>query len=241
MNRKRTPESDWLPFSDLMTGLMVIFMFIAIAYMLQVQQEQAERDEIFSEFQAVKESLYTELDSVFRDDFSQWEVVLDKDLSIKFTNPDILFASGQARIRTHFRRILDEFLPRYFDVLLQEKYKGKILEVRIEGHTDTTPAIAYDRDPYIGNVLLSQLRSAEVLAYFRKMRYYKSLDEDDELRLQYWLTANGLSYGRTLDANKTLTADSGLPVDAQLSRRVEFRIRTNSDAVVAAALAKMQE
>lgn len=225
-------ESNWISFSDIMTGLMVIFMFIAISYIIEVQKKQKERDVIFEEFKATKEQLYSELENAFKDDFKEWQVELDKDLSIKFTNPEVLFESGQTNIRPYFSTILDDFLPRYFDILLQEKYTDKIAEIRIEGHTDTVPAYRYDKDPYIGNVILSQLRSAQVLKYFRNMDYYQNLDTQTEQKLQFWLTANGLSYGRTLDDNKELTVLSGKTANNNFSRRVEFRIITTSESLV---------
>jgi outer membrane protein OmpA-like peptidoglycan-associated protein len=232
-------DNNWISFSDIMTVLMVVFLFIAISYILEVQKRQAERDEIFEEFKATKEELYNELDSVFKADFQKWEVKLDKDLSIKFTNPDVLFNSGQTTIRPHFAEILNSFLPRYFDVLLQDKYKDKISEIRIEGHTDIVPAPRFDRDPYIGNILLSQQRSTEVLKYFRNMDYYSTLSKTDERNLQFWLTANGLSFGRTLDNNKELTIVTGNPANNEFSRRVEFRIITTSEKLVDRVLKEM--
>ena len=232
LSKINSNESNWISFSDIMTGLMVIFMFIAISYIVEVQKKQQERDIIFEEFKATKEQLYAELENEFKDDFKEWEVELDKDLSIKFTNPDVLFESGKSEIRPNFANILDEFLPRYFEILLQKKYTDKIAEIRIEGHTDAVPAPQYDMDPYIGNVKLSQLRSAEVLKYFRGMLYYRRLSETTEQQLQFWLTANGLSYGRTLDSNKELTVVSGKPIDNEISRRVEFRIVTSSENLV---------
>lgn len=230
-SRKRN-ESNWISFSDVMTGLMVIFMFVAISYIVEVKKQQAERDQLFENFKATKEDLFAELDSTFHSDFEAWKVELDRDLSIKFTNPDILFSSGEAVLPPYFVQILDKFLPRYFDIVLKEKYRGKISEIRIEGHTDTVPDRDRDADPYLANIRLSQERSAEVLKFFRNSSYYDQLSSAEELQLQYWLTANGLSYGRTLDSNKKPTLFSGNPVDKKLSRRVEFRIVTTSDSLV---------
>jgi len=137
-------HNNWISFSDLMTGLMVIFMFIAISYMLKLNEKQKQRDVIFEEFKATQEALYSDLKNEFKDDFKEWEVQLDKDLSIKFTNPDILFESGEDKIKPKFQDILSSFLPRYFDVLLQDKYQNEIIEVRMEGHTDQVPAPQYD-------------------------------------------------------------------------------------------------
>jgi len=232
-------ENNWMSFADIMTTLMIIFMFIAISYISEINDRQKERDRIFEEFKATKEELFNELDSVFKADFEKWEVILDKDLSIKFTNPDVLFRSGRKEIRPYFAAILNNFFPRYFQVLLQEKYEDKISEIRIEGHTDTVPAPKFDSDPYIGNILLSQQRSAEVLKYFRNMEYYKTLSSNAERNLQFWLTANGLSFGRTVDNNNLLTIISGEAANNEFSRRVEFRIITTSEKLVERVIKEM--
>jgi len=241
MARNKPTDNIWSSLSDMMTGLMVIFLFISVSYIVKVQEQQKKRDNIFEEFKDTKEKLFAELESTFKDDFKQWQVVLDKDLSIKFTNPDVLFASGKADISIKFDTILQQFLPRYFNILLQPKYEDKIAEIRIEGHTDAVPAPQFDRDPYIGNIKLSQLRSAEVLKYFRNMQYYQNLSSQDEQKLQFWLTANGLSYGRTLDDNKELTALSNKPVNNNFSRRVEFRIVTTSENLVEQVLKELDK
>ena len=153
----------------------------------------------------------------------------------------MLFESGQTNIRPYFAQILSEFLPRYFTILMQENYKNKIAEIRIEGHTDTVAALRFDSDPYIGNIMLSQLRSAQVLKYFRNMDYYKNLSSKDEQRLQFWITANGLSFGRTLDDNKQLTALSGKQANNKYSRRVEFRIITTSETLIEQVLKEISK
>ena len=131
-------------------------------------------------------------------------------------------------------------MPRYFDIILDPIFVDHISEVRIEGHTDPTPDWRQDSDPYIGNVKLSQQRSTQVLKYFRNMIYFRQMSYDSKNILTYWLTANGLSFGRTLDVNKELTFISGNPIDYDLSRRVEFRIVTKSEGILKTLKRKMQ-
>ncbi len=38
----RGQEDHWVPLSDLMTGLMMIFLLVAIVYMLQVKRNEAK-------------------------------------------------------------------------------------------------------------------------------------------------------------------------------------------------------
>lgn len=224
-------ESFWIPYADLMTVLMVIFLFISLSYMGLVQFQKKQQDKIFEEYKQTKENLYEELKETFKNDFKRWDFELDKDLSIKFTNPSVLFQSGKSDITSVFQDILKEFWPKYLAVIMQDKYKEKIAEIRIEGHTDDVP-VHKTNDPYIDNVQLSQDRSRNVLAFLRSLPSYQNLPSEKEQLLQFWLTANGLSYGRTLDSNKELTFISNNKIDKEKSRRVEFRIVTTSEILV---------
>jgi outer membrane protein OmpA-like peptidoglycan-associated protein len=233
-------ESHWIPLADLMTVLMVIFLFISISYMVSVQKRQQDQNKIFKEYEESKIALYNELKEAFKNDFAKWNLKLDNDLSIKFTNPQVLFPTGKSEITPYFRDILSEFLPKYLTVVLQNKYKNKIAEIRIEGHTDTKP-IGQTSDPYIDNMKLSQDRARNVLAYLRNQNCFITLMPNEKERLQYWLTANGLSYGRTVDQNYKLTFESSKQIDDDKSRRVEFRIVTTSEAIINEALKKINK
>jgi len=237
---KSSNESNWISFSDIMTGLMVIFMFIAISYMYEVQKKQHERDLIFEEFKETKKNLYSELKKEFNEDFKDWDVEMSEDLSIKFINAKVLFEENKYEIKPGFKKILDKFLPRYFDILLKEEFREKIAEVRIEGHTDPHRSTGYDNDRYIGNVILSQRRSAQVLKHFRNMSYYHQLSDSNEQKLQFWITANGLSYGRPLDSDKKLTEIKEEINDA-LSRRVEFKVVTKSESLIEEVLKNLEK
>ena len=233
-------ESHWIPLADLMTVLMVIFLFMSISYMALVEKRQKEQNQIFKDYEESKVELYEELNQAFRDDFAKWDLKLDNDLSIKFTNPQVLFGTGSSDITSHFQTILTEFLPKYLAVVLQEKYKDKIAEIRIEGHTDTKP-IGLSSDPYIDNMKLSQDRGRNVLAFLRTQNCFVNLHLKEKERLQYWLTANGLSYGRAVDKNYKISFDSKLPIDNDKSRRVEFRIVTTSEAIINKALKNIND
>ena len=76
---KESQDNEWISFSDIMTGLMIIFLFISVSYMVEVKKEQKKVDDIFEDFVETKNEIYTELDSTFSKEFERWEVVLDKD------------------------------------------------------------------------------------------------------------------------------------------------------------------
>lgn len=218
----------WMSVSDLMTGLMVIFLFIAISYIRKVQQNQS----VLIEYIEIKTKLHDKLVKEFEGDTQRWQMSIGRDLSMRFNNPQVLFASGQADLTPEFKKILDEFLPKYFDILLNDSLRSKIVEIRIEGHTDNVPAPQFDSDPYIANVILSQKRSLSVLRYFRSMPVFKTYTEEEQRLLEYWFTANGLSYGKAVDSDGNYTIESKRPIDKERSRRVEFRIVTSGEKVL---------
>ena len=203
--------------------------------MALVEKRQKEQNQIFKDYEDSKVTLYNELKDAFKNDFAKWNLKLDNDLSIKFTNPQVLFGTGSSEITSYFQTILTDFIPKYLNVVLQDKYKDKIAEIRIEGHTDTIP-IGLTDDPYIDNMKLSQDRARNVLAFLRTQNSFIGLQPTQKERLQYWLTANGLSYGRTVDKDFKISFDSRKRIDNDKSRRVEFRIVTTSEAIINEAL-----
>ena len=65
-------ESHWIPLADLMTVLMVIFLFMSISYMALVEKRQKEQNQIFKDYEESKVTLYNELNQAFKDDFAKW-------------------------------------------------------------------------------------------------------------------------------------------------------------------------
>ena len=219
----------WTSVSDLMTGLMIIFLFVAIAYMIQVNENQT----VLIEYVETKNKLHDKLVNEFKADTTKWQMHVGKDLTMKFNNPQVLFATGSYQLTDSFKAILNKFIPRYLDILLEDKaLSERIQEIRIEGHTDNVPAPQFGSDPFLANIKLSQLRSYSVLEYIRNMDDYQKYDEEQKTKLDFWFTSNGLSYGKAVDSNGDYTAKSGKPIDKDKSRRVEFRIVTVGEEVL---------
>lgn len=218
----------WMSVSDLMTGLMILFLFVAVAYMIQVKNNQS----VLTEYVETRQHLHDRLVNEFAGDTAEWKMVVGRDLSMKFKEPEVLFKLGSGDIQPKFAEILDEFIPRYLNILLTDTLRDRIQEIRIEGHTDDLRMLKYGNDPYLSNVLLSQERAYNVLKYIREMPSFQNYSVEDRKLLDYWFTANGLSYGKALDANDNFAALSGDTIDRAKSRRVEFRIVTTGEEVL---------
>ena len=200
--------------------------------MIVIKKKHAQNDKIMQDFQNSKIELLSELRKEFNEDFKQskWNAVLDSnDLSIKFVDERILFDYNKSEIKSEFKVILSDFLPRYLKIILQKKYTDRIGEVRIEGHTSTEGG-------YIYNLKLSQERTRNVMEFLLGLDFYKNLNDEEKKRLQYWITANGLSYGRSLDRSGQQTYKTNDTADNIKCRRVEFRIVTTSDELIRKAI-----
>ena len=224
------------PFSfsigDLMAGVLFIFVLLLASSMLEIQ-EKAERDaEIASRYNNIKSDIYFDIAKEFKDDLAQWNAVVDEnDLSIRFSLDESgtkvsYFDSGRPDVKQEFKDVLDEFFPKYLRLIANPKYRDSIEEIRIEGHTESNGG-------YMLNVGLSQDRARNVLDYCLQIaKNDPNLKEMMEWA-QYKITANGLSYSHPI-----LNADGSENKD--LSRRVEFKVRTNAEAQLE-EIAKMRQ
>lgn len=220
--------SNWISLSDMMTGLMLIFLLIAVLVTMQITQEQKQRQQSVAEYQEIKDDIYADLKNAFSSREDEWGISITRDLVVKFENPDLLFGTDESTLKEEYRTILDQFVPLYIGIINKEEYQGRIKEVRIEGHTADFSAA---HPTYMSTISLSQNRSNSVLEYILQSNYFNSLSELEQRKLRFWFSANGLGNGRTLDQNNQFTFETNAPVSPN-SRRVEFRILTDSESLI---------
>jgi len=226
-NSHTDDEVHWLSVSDLMAGLMMVFLFISIALMrnafLERDKVQIEKDkikEIAVAYQENQVAIFDELMSEFKPDLDKWGAEIDKDtLSFTFKSPDVLFARGDIAIRPQFKVILNDFFPRYLTVLL--KFSDSINEVRIEGHTSSVwnGGTTEDR-AYFKNMWLSQGRTRSVLQHV----YLLKSVAKDKAWVKRHIAAVGFSSSKVIMENGV--------ENHERSRRVTFRAITNAETQI---------
>ena len=201
---QKSEEETWMSISDLMAGLMIVFLFIAIAYIKGIGQEQSNLTS--SICQDLKQSFQG---TTWREKIS----VCENGLVVRFNDPDTLFPFNKANLKPEFKKILAEFFPDYLRVL--NKYQEDIEEVRIEGHTDKSWKNTDPFTAYFGNMELSQNRTRSVLEFLFALEVARK----HETWLTRYMTANGLSSSRPVFDKETKK------INPDASRRVEFKIR----------------
>src|ERR1035438_7848036 len=108
-HRPHSDEEHWIPLSDLMTGLMLLFLLIALVYMLQAKLQAEKAKGIAAAYDRTRTDLYNDLDREFHKDLPRWGAQLKEDLTIRFTEPDVLFETGSDKLRPKFTAILSDF------------------------------------------------------------------------------------------------------------------------------------
>jgi outer membrane protein OmpA-like peptidoglycan-associated protein len=209
-----------LSIGDLMAALLLIFILLVGATLLLIKKDEERTVELISEYEALQDSLYQDLRTEFEDDLPRWSAVIErKTLSIRFTEPDVLFEKGEATVRPRFKKILNDFFPRYIRILRRPQYRSSIREIRIEGHTSSewSPG-ATEEEAYFNNMRLSQDRTRTVLRYVLRTLGREPVND----WTKNLITANGLS------SSDLIYTESGNE-DREASRRVEFRVRTNAE------------
>jgi outer membrane protein OmpA-like peptidoglycan-associated protein len=222
-------SEHWMGVSDLMAGLMMVFLFIAISYMRYVHVKQEDIKEVATAYQDGQVAIYKSLVEEFKDDLDVWDAHIDPEsLSFEFQSPEVLFALGEIALKERFQEILDDFFPRYLEVL--REHRAVINEVRIEGHTSsiwnsqTTPDEAY-----FENMRLSQGRTRSVLNYV----YFNPVIAKDK----DWVKGNVAAVG--FSSSRLVTWPNGRE-NEERSRRVTFRVITDVDIKMRTILEKVQ-
>ena len=200
--------------------------------MHNVQQNQLNVKRVAVAYQELQSDLYLDLWKEFKNDLPRWKAVIEKEtLTIRFEEPEVLFSVGSSELSDKFRNILDDFFPRYVQIISSDKYRNNIEEIRIEGHTSSEwDGESNYMKAYFENMSLSQNRTRSVLKY--------CLELTNDPKILDWsrryITANGLSSSRLL-------VNSQGTEDKIKSRRVEFRTKTNAEKKVVEIIERMQK
>ncbi len=212
ISTQRSNDEAWISTADMMSGLMMVFLFIAIVY---IQNVGTYLDDINDAQQQICSQLQREFEGVKE----QWMISICEDgLVVNFQN-EAIFPPGDDNPSIEFQQILKEFYPRFMTIIWNNR--EDISELRIEGHTSSEGRSDMSQfEAYLYNTQLSQNRSRNV------MNYVLNLDEVQyDKNYMLWsfnnLTAHGLS-------SSDLILDEAANEDQIRSRRVEFRLGTTA-------------
>jgi len=232
--------ASWISLSDLMTGLVLVFLLIVVVM-------QQERYNTLVRYENTKQDIFDALDESFSREKQDRKMTISEDLVIRFLGQDVNFEKDSIVLSRHYKDFLDDFIPKYLKILTDERFAEHIREVRIEGHT-AKPSPVNPR--YIDLVTLSQGRARAILQYFVDSGAFRGLNASKRSDLRFKLMASGFGNGRMInsdgkyvlknDADEYVVQGNGQPSNPDSSsRRVEFRIVTHAEQRIAEALEQL--
>lgn len=177
----------------------------------QLKDQQAQIDQIIGVKADVIEALKNEFSK------NNINVDIDAQTGALTLEASVMFDYDQAELTDAGKQALEQILPIYCKVLLQDDYMKYLAEIIIDGYTDTDGDYSY-------NLQLSQQRSLAVAQYLLDIQG-NFLDSTQSENLEKYLTVNGHSM-----ANPVLDADGNVDKDA--SRRVEVKFRLKDEEMI---------
>lgn len=197
--RKQKSISDenpfWISFSDLMAGLLLVFILLLSVALLAIQEKSEERLDI-------KQEIVLLLLEEFQD---KYDIKINTETGTITVSEGILFNFDRADLKLEGKVFLENFIPKYAEILFDNpKIRNEIAAVIVEGHTDREGTYNYNMD-------LSLQRALNVVEYVFSNEFP---DFDYKEILREKLTANGRSF---MAYKGNLTPSK--------NRRVEFKFR----------------
>ena len=177
----------------------------------QLKDQQAQIDQIIGVKADVIEALKNEFSK------NNINVDIDAQTGALTLEASVMFDYDQAELTDAGKQALEQILPIYCKVLLQDDYMKYLAEIIIDGYTDTDGDYSY-------NLQLSQQRSLAVAQYLLDIQG-NFLDATQSQNLEKYLTVNGHSM-----ANPVLDANGNVDKDA--SRRVEVKFRLKDEEML---------
>lgn len=228
-NKNSEKLNFWLSYSDMMAALLLVFILILSCTLLETRAtyeakkaELAEKEKIIASQQSQIDTIVGvrgDLVDALSTEFSgnALSVKVDAQSGTITFDSTLLFGFDDDQLQDQGKAFLDQFLPKYFSVLLSEDFSPYVAEIIIEGHTDTDGSYMY-------NLQLSQNRAFAVASYCLENSNHILTDNQLE-KLRILLTANGRSWSSPI-----YNDDGSVNMDA--SRRVEIKFRLKDEEMM---------
>ena len=209
-------EDHWMSVSDLMAGLMMVFLFISISLLVKERSKVKNIQDKINETNSLYKKMKDVLTKEFKKDFKRWGMDWDKsflaDGTIRFESPRIIFSAGSYELKPRFKEILKSFCPRYVKKLQNSFKSEKIHEIRIIGHASSDWNTRRHKTKAFENVKLSIKRALVVHEFC-----YQEIGSGNRQWLSKKTTTIGAGFVH-------LRKDHKGKEKKHSSRRVEFKV-----------------
>lgn len=237
--KKRKIHNIWRSYSDMMAGLLLIFILIMSVALVsfqksyeaevQARKEQEELSRVMEQQKKIMEEQQRKIDKIIgikaelianlKEEFqsNNLNVSIDEDTGAIIFDANVLFEYNKSTLTDEGRSMLNDMLPVYCKTLLQARYLPYLSQIIIDGFTDSKGSFGFNLD-------LSQRRVLAVAQHLLSIEN-TFLSEEEIPVLESKLSANGRS-------KNNLICDENGKEDAAASRRVEVKFRLTDEEMI---------
>ncbi|MFA5518077.1 MAG: OmpA family protein [Spirochaetota bacterium] len=221
MNNSEIKSDYWLSISDMMAGVLIIFILM---FILKINADYGLHKK-YKDLVSTKEVIVEELKEKFKDYNNIY--ILD-DGTVRFLlgsggKINSWFEFGEYTLTDSAKQDLEKFIPKYLSVLYKPEYKKWIKDIVVEGHTDNQSQFQDENSNYLFNLNLSQRRAYSVVEFVLNIDQEILSDKGINYDYRDKITANGKSYSNLIIENGE--------INLEISRRVEFKFNLDWERV----------
>ena len=169
MSKRHKEINYWISYSDLMAGLLFIFLAIIFIANKQYKEEKEKLKKSNEEFQVIKNELEdflklkNSISIMLRDTIDDPRVRIDPITGDLELPNSILFDFDKNVLKPEGKAVLRKIMPLYLSILMNNNItKSKIDKVQIIGHASKFRDTKYK---YLYNMVLSQERAFAVSSF----------------------------------------------------------------------------
>lgn len=172
LSRRSQPQVDeenpyWISFSDIMAGLLVIFMLAAVVFIMELIQKSERWDEAIEEIakaEEVRKNILAEVEQELRNQNIPVEVI-DNDTVLRIPEDVLTFEPASSDLPTdqEVRRVAEQIGRVLFGAITKEERWKYLDTIFVEGHTDPDP---YKNPMLKGNWGLSTMRAISLWLFW---------------------------------------------------------------------------
>lgn len=245
MARRAKPEegSFWISYSDLTTGLLLVFILLVAVLVEKREEEMREQKDTLERVEdevremlgrredlseRLEEAVETTNGEIGADVFTYVDgevAVSEQQVAWFISNSAALTPDGRAHIRAFYRHLYDQLLT---DGAGKPTIPDYLASIEIQGHTDPIPRAyssdAWSWESYNGaafgghqhdsNLYLSQLRAKAILDYIQDLYASGDPEFDDARRPWKPFVAMTEATGRSWTRSYCKTEDGAAMLDA---------------------------
>ena len=219
LTRKSNQVDDsnpyWISFSDIMAGLLVIFVLAALMLILQLTEQKETVDLKVTEIEQA-DRIRSEILGDVKEALEKQGIAVeisDNETVLRIPTNTLNFESDQATLREDQQAVVEKIGIALLDAITTSDRGDYIDTIFIEGHTDSRPS-AYKG---VGNWLLSADRAVSIWRYWGLLDSTEALWGLVNFRAEMMFSVSG--YAET----RRVIEDDSTPALRERNRRIDLR------------------